>query len=69
MKFILIMTMCSSIYQNCTNPLKIGEFPSFYECSLHGYEKATHLIKELGFEKIEKNQMMISFYCKSKVVI
>jgi len=72
MKFILIMTVCSSIYQSCTSPMPVGDFRNWNDCALDGYSKSLDLLKELGDKKVNENRNYISFVCKEvkdKIII
>jgi len=72
MKFILIMTVCSSIYQTCINPIQMGEYNNWDSCARQGYAKSIELLDELGSEKVEQQRTYISFLCrevKEKIIV
>jgi hypothetical protein len=49
MKFLLIITMCSSIYANCMPPVQVEEiYDSHYDCALDGYNLSADIIENLG---------------------
>jgi hypothetical protein len=38
MKFVLVLTLCSSIYNSCMKPVPVDEvFDSHYDCAIAGY--------------------------------
>jgi len=69
MKFLLIMTICSSVYQTCSQPIMIDSYPNYYDCATSGYAKSNVLLNELGKNRVEIEMTMISFYCKPKVSV
>jgi|TARA_Y100000033_G_C2664729_1_gene71339 hypothetical protein len=72
MKFVLIMTVCSSIYQSCTNPIHVGDFSSWNSCAIDGYSKSIDLLEKLGDKKVNEDRSYISFICKEvedKIII
>jgi len=65
MKFILVITMCSSLQQSCMPPVQVKEvFNSHYECAYQGYTTSAEIIKNLGEEQVNKDKMYLSFACK-----
>jgi len=65
MKFLLIITMCSSIYKNCMPPVQVDEiFNNHYECAHKGYTLSADIIKNLGKERVNADRIYLSFACK-----
>ena len=58
------MTVCSSIYQSCVDPIKLGEYNNWDSCAKQGYAKSIELLNELGSEKVEEQRTYISFLCR-----
>jgi hypothetical protein len=58
MKFVLVLTLCSSIYNSCMKPIQIDEvFDSHYDCAIAGYAFSGEAIKTLVIKKL-----MMKFY-------
>ena len=54
MKFLLVLTICSSVIGECMPPFTWHEpFRTHYDCAQFGYEEAAKKLKEIG-AKIEK---------------
>ena len=67
MKFLLIMTVCSSLYQICMEPREIYPmYDTYMDCMVSGYEKSLYLIKELG-PRVEADRSTIHFQCKQMI--
>ncbi len=65
MKFILVLQICSAVYQQCSDPYPNFEpFNSFYDCTTAGYLNAITINQELGKQEIIKGKIMISFKCE-----
>ena len=65
MKFLLIITMCSNIYQNCMPPVQVEKvFDSHYECAYQGYSLSAEIIKGLGEKQVNRDKIYFSFSCK-----
>lgn len=65
MKFLLIITMCSSIYKSCMPPVDVAPlYNSHYECAYAGYTMSADIIKNLKEEQVNKDRIYISFVCK-----
>ena len=66
MKFMLILTICSQVHQNCIPPtVHDVVFDSHYKCATEGYQTAKDMLTELGQEFVDKNQVVIGFKCNS----
>jgi hypothetical protein len=65
MKFVLVLTLCSSIYNSCMKPIQIDEvFDSHYDCAIAGYAFSGEAIKNFGNQKVNDEVLYISFGCK-----
>ena len=65
MKYILIMQICSAIYQQCSEPMpnKI-QYNSYYECSTAGYLNALTINQSMGSIEVNKSKVLINFRCQ-----
>ena len=64
MKFLLIITVCSSIYNTCMPPAEMYPlYSSFTDCVMAGHENSLYVLKELG-PKVESNRINAIFNCK-----
>ena len=64
MKFLLALSICSSVMGECMPPFEWPElFETQYECLVLGYEESLNKIKEFGREEVNKYGMFIKFYC------
>ena len=49
MKFLLIITVCSSVYNTCMPPAEMYPlYSSFTDCVMAGHENSLYVLKELG---------------------
>ena len=64
MKFLLIITVCSSIYNTCMPPAEMHPmYDSFTDCVMAGHENSLYVLKELG-PRVESNRINAIFNCK-----
>ena len=65
MKFMLVLQICSSIYQQCSAPMPNNiPYDSYYDCSTAGYLNALTINQSLGLEEVNKGKIMINFRCE-----
>jgi hypothetical protein len=64
MKFILVITICSSSLGICTNPQPMGQFDSWYKCSNQGYSIAKDFNLSMGKDRVNKEKTIVNFSCK-----
>ena len=65
MKYLLIIQICSSITQTCTEPSVFNTlYSSYYNCATGGFINSMNVIKEIGEQEVNKNKIFISFKCK-----
>jgi len=65
MKFVLVMIICTTVYQQCLPPHQMPEeFPTHYECIMEGYEESIRKAKEIGSSDVNKYGTIIKFYCQ-----
>ena len=65
MKFMLVLTLCSSIYNSCMKPVAVEEvFDNHYDCAYQGYTLSADIIKNLGEKQVNADRMYLSFSCK-----
>ena len=65
MKYILIMQVCSAIYQQCSDPMPNNiPYNSYYDCSTAGYLNALTINQSLGIEEVNKGKILINFKCE-----
>jgi len=70
MKFIIVFTICSQLYQNCLPPTPHrGVYPSHYECATEGYAIATEMMAQMGQDRVNNDQIVIGFKCEPKMDI
>jgi len=64
-KFILVLQICSAVYQQCSDPYPNFEpYNTFYDCATAGYLNAITINQELGKQEIIKGKIMVSFKCE-----
>jgi len=64
-KFILVLQICSAVYQQCSDPYPNFEpYSTFYDCATAGYLNAITINQELGKQEIIKGKIMVSFKCE-----
>ena len=65
MKFLLIITICSSIYNTCMPPAEMYPMYNKYEaCATAGHLNSLSLLQELGSKKVEADRFSFHFECK-----
>ena len=65
MKFILILTLCSSINSSCMPPVSIDElYKSHYDCAYDGYKISGETLISLGKQRVNEEKFYIKFLCK-----
>tara|TARA_B100001939_G_scaffold154619_1_gene133588 strand:- start:1404 stop:1622 length:219 start_codon:yes stop_codon:yes gene_type:complete len=65
MKFLLTLTICSSVMGECMPPFKWHEtFRTHYDCAMLGYEQAAKKTEEIGRKEVNEYGIVVSFTCK-----
>lgn len=65
MKFMLVLTLCSSIYNSCMKPVAVEEvFDNHYDCAVAGYNLGGQAIQNFGKQRVNDELLYISFSCK-----
>ena len=68
MKFLLIITICSSIYNTCMPPAEMYPMYNKYEaCATAGHLNSLSLLQELGSEKVEADRVSVHVECKQMI--
>jgi len=65
MKFLLIMQVCSALHMSCMDEMPAGEYKTHFDCATAGYLNAMGLMRELGTEEVNRNQITVQFKCKT----
>ena len=67
MKFLLIMTMCSSIYQTCMPPAEMRPlYDTYTKCSVDGHQNSLYLLKQMG-PRVEADRITAHFERKQMI--
>ena len=69
MKFLLTIQICSALMQQCTPPIEMGIYNSYYDCATAGFIKGISTIRELGEEYTNENRMLMNFSCKPQSLV
>ena len=70
MKFILVFTICTQMYQNCLPPTSHSDvYSSHYECAISGYEIAKEMMNQMGQNRVNNDQIVIGFKCEPRMGI
>ena len=65
MKYMLVIQICSAIYQQCSDPHpNFNYYDSFYDCSTAGYLNALTINQSLGIAEVNKGKILINFKCE-----
>ena len=68
MKFILVLQICSAVYQQCSDPFpQLKPYNTFYDCATAGYLNAITINQELGMDEVIKGKVMVNFKCQGIV--
>ena len=61
MKYMLVIQICSAIYQQCSDPYpNFQYYDSFHDCSTAGYLNALTINQELGKIEVNAGKIMIN---------
>ena len=71
MKFILIMYLCSAIEGNDCKLIATeqSEFIDMYNCTVHGYQHSTDLIKNFSRQFVNDYEVYTKFSCLQTTTI
>ena len=70
MKIILMMIVCSAMYQSCLEPIeRVERFDTWADCMRGGYEDSLEIMKQLGDAQLNSYQTYIKFVCSNKPVM
>ena len=64
MKFLLIMQVCSAIHLACMDEMPAGEYKTHFDCATAGYLNAMGLMREVGHEVVNRDQITVQFKCR-----
>jgi hypothetical protein len=65
MKYLLVIQICSSVMQTCTDPMPIYPmYSSHYNCATGGFLSGISVIRELGEEEVNKDKIYVNFVCQ-----
>ena len=65
MKYILILQICSAVYQQCSDPYPdFKAFHNYFDCTSAGYLNAITINQELGMHEVISGKIMINFRCE-----
>jgi hypothetical protein len=65
MKFILVITLCSFLENQCLPPIQIkAEYSSWKECTLAALEISKEIITEQEDTFVNNNKVATQFTCK-----
>ena len=64
MKFLLALSICSSVVGECMPPFNWHEtFSTHYECVQFGYSESSKKLEEIGSKEVNKYGVVVSFTC------
>jgi len=64
MKIGLILIICSSVHYNCLSPIEYNDtFTDWYTCMDTGYTESRLIMKNIGVEKVNKEELFTRFAC------
>ena len=64
MKFLLIMQVCSALHLSCMDEMTAGEYKTHFDCATAGYLNAMGLMREVGHEVVNRDQITVQFKCR-----
>ena len=65
MKFMLVLQICSAVYQQCSDPYpNFSYYNTFYDCATAGYLNALTINQSLGIAEVNKSKILINFKCE-----
>ena len=65
MKFMLVLQICSAVYQQCSDPYpNFSYYNTFYDCATAGYLNALTINQDLGKIEVNAGKIMIQFRCE-----
>ena len=70
MKFILVFTICTQMYQQCLPPTPHSDvYLTHYDCATYGYEIAKEMMNQMGQDRVNNDRIVIGFKCEPKMDI
>ena len=64
MKFLLIIQICSTLLQECTEPVEIYHlYNSHYDCATGGFLRGITVVREIGEEEVNNKNILVNFAC------
>jgi hypothetical protein len=64
MKFLLIIQICSTLLQECTEPIEIYPlYNSHYDCATGGFLRGMTMVREIGEEEVNNKNILVNFAC------
>ena len=65
MKWVLVITICSSIDLQCLPSIQLSDttYSSWYNCALGGYKKTHNLMSNFPAEVVNNKKLLGKFYC------
>ncbi len=68
MKFIIVFSICSQLYGTCLPPTTHSDiYATHYECATTGYGIAQEMIRQMGKDHVNNNQVVIGFRCEPRL--
>ena len=65
LKFVLLISVCSSLDGSCLYPFKADKlFNTHYDCAVAGYQHSQTMLRSFGKDKVNESKVIISFRCK-----
>ena len=64
MKFLLIIQICSTLIQQCTEPVELYPLKnSYYDCATGGFLRGITVVREIGEEEVNNKNILVNFAC------
>ena len=65
LKFVLLISVCSSLDGSCLYPFKADKlFNTHYDCAVAGYQHSQTMLRSFGKDRVNESKVIISFKCK-----
>jgi hypothetical protein len=65
MKLMLVMHICSALYNTCPASIVVPEiYDDYNTCITEGYVRSLNSLKEMGEEDVNKYMIFIKFVCQ-----
>ena len=65
MKYLLVIQICSTLMQQCTDPVPMyPHHDNYYDCATSGFIRGISMIREIGVDEVNEKKIVVNFVCR-----